>query len=117
MVKALEKFLAEAGWVDRFGDEARLIGGRLVSKVQDLRLEGDEEIQAQAQVLGAKVEASFWEQGGQVLIETDCSCEAGAFCEHGFALLGKMAKLKHLEKSFGRSAKEAVAVELGRGEV
>jgi hypothetical protein len=116
MIEVLEKFLAEAGWVDRFGDEARMIGGRLVSKVQDLRLDGDEEIQAGARVLGEKVEASFWEQGGQVLFESDCSCEAGAFCEHGFALLGKMAKTKHLEKSLGRSAKEAVAVELERGE-
>ena len=110
MIAALEKFLAEAGWLDRFGDEARMIGGRLVSKVQELQLQGDDEIQARARVLGEKVEAAFWQQGGQVLFETDCSCEAGAFCEHGFALLGKMAKTKHLEKSFGRSAAEAVAM-------
>ncbi|MES2981456.1 MAG: DEAD/DEAH box helicase [Verrucomicrobiota bacterium] len=109
MIAALEKFLAEEGWVDRFGDEARMIGGRLVSKVQELQLEGEDEIQARARVLEEKVEAAFWEQGGRVLFETDCSCETGAFCEHGFALLGKMAKTKHLRKSFGRSAAEAVA--------
>jgi hypothetical protein len=115
MIKSLENFLADAGWVERFGDEARLLGGRLVSKVQALKLDGDGEIQARADVLGEKVEAVFWQQGGQVLFETDCSCEAGAFCEHGFALLGKMAKSKHLEKSLGRTAAEAVAMELGRG--
>lgn len=115
MIAALEKFLAEAGWVERFEDEARLIGGRLVSKVQELKLQGEDEITAQATVLGEKVEAAFWHQGGQMLFETNCSCEVGAFCEHGFALLGKMAKTKHLEKCFGRTAKEAVAVELGRG--
>ena len=115
MIKALEHFLAEAGWVERFGDEARMLGGRLVSKVQALKLDGDEEIQAQARVLGEKTEAAFWQQGGQVSFETDCSCEAGAFCEHGFALLGKMAKSKHLEKSLGRTPAEAVAMELGRG--
>jgi hypothetical protein len=115
MIVALEKFLAEAGWVERFEDEARLIGGRLVSKVQELKLQGEDEVQAQATVFGEKVEAAFWQEGGQMLFETSCSCEVGAFCEHGFALLGKMAKTKHLEKCFGRTAKEAVAVELGRG--
>ncbi|MFN4872318.1 MAG: DEAD/DEAH box helicase [Akkermansiaceae bacterium] len=113
---ALEKFLAEAGWVERFEDEARLIGGRLVSKVQELKLEGEDEITAQASVLGEKVEATFWPQGGQMLFETSCSCEAGAFCEHGFALIGKMAKTKHLENCVGLTAKQAVAVELARGE-
>lgn len=117
MIAALEKFLAEAGWVDRFGDEARMIGGRLVSKVQELQLEGDDEIQARGRVMGEKAEAAFWQQGGQVLFETNCSCEAGSFCEHGFALLGKMAKTKHLEKTLGRSAAEAVAVELGKKEI
>ena len=116
MIVALEKFLAEAGWVERFEDEARLIGGRLVSKVQELKLEGEDEITAQASVLGEKVEATFWPQGGQMLFETSCSCEAGAFCEHGFALIGKMAKTKHLEKCVGLTAKQAVAVELARGE-
>jgi len=114
MIVALEKFLAEAGWVERFEDEARLIGGRLVSKVQELKLEGEDEITAQASVLGEKVEATFWPQGGQMLFETSCSCEAGAFCEHGFALIGKMAKTKHLEKCVGLTAKQAVAVELAR---
>jgi superfamily II DNA or RNA helicase len=116
MIVALEKFLAEAGWVERFEDEARLIGGRLVSKVQELKLEGEDEITAQASVLGEKVEATFWPQGGQMLFETSCSCEAGAFCEHGFALIGKMAKTKHLENCVGLTAKQAVAVELARGE-
>ena len=114
MIAALEKFLAEAGWVDRFEEEARMIAGRLVTKVQEMQLQGEDEIQAQARVMGEKVEAVFWQQGEQVLFETNCSCEAGTYCEHGFALLGKMAKTKHLEKCFGRTAAEAVAVELDK---
>lgn len=115
MIQALENFLAEVGWVERFGDEARFIGGRLVAKVQELQLEGEEETRARGRVMGEKVEASFWEQGGQMLFETDCSCGIGTFCEHGFALLGKMAKTKHLQKYSGRAASEAVAMELERG--
>jgi len=113
MIAVLEKFLAEGGWVERFDDEVKGLGGRLVPRVKGLMLEGEDEVLAKAGVLGEEVEATFWEEGGGVAFETNCSCEVAAFCEHGFAVLGKMAKERSLGKFFGRSAREAVAIELG----
>ncbi len=114
ILAALEDFLAEGAWVERFDEELRALGARLVPKVKDLRLDGEAEISAKADVLGEEVEATFWEEAGGISFETSCTCAAGAFCEHGFAMLGKMAKEKRLARLFGRTAAEAVAMELGR---
>ncbi|MFD2255827.1 DEAD/DEAH box helicase [Luteolibacter algae] len=112
IVAALEEFLAEGAWVERFDDEVRGLGTRLVSKVKNLRLDGDEEIEASARVLEAETEAFFWPEGGGFGLESSCTCDAGAFCEHGFALVGRMAKERKLGKFFGRSAGEAVSLAL-----
>ena len=98
MTAALEDFLAEGAWVERFDEELRALGARLVPKVNGLRLDGEAEISAKADVLGEEVEAAFWEGGGGIAFETSCTCGAGAFCEHGFAVLGKMAKEKRLAR-------------------
>ena len=111
---SLEDFLAEGAWVERFDEELRALGSRLVSKVNGLRLDGEAEISAKADVLGEGVEAAFWEGGGGIAFETSCTCGAGAFCEHGFAVLGKMAKEKRLARLFGRTPAEAVAIELAK---
>ena len=108
IVAALEDFLAEGAWVERFDEELRALGARLVPKVKDLRMNGEVEISAKANVLGEEVEAAFWEEAGGIAFETSCTCDAGAFCEHGFAMLGKMAKEKRLVRLFGRTAAEAV---------
>ena len=112
-IAALQDFLAESAWVERFDEELRALGGRLVPKVNDLRLDGEAEISAKANVLGEEVEATFWEEAGGIAFETSCSCGAGAFCEHGFAVLGKMAKEKRLARLFGRTATEAVTMAIG----
>jgi hypothetical protein len=114
MIAALEDFLAEGAWVERFDEELRALGARLVPKVKDLRLDGEAEFSAKGNVLGAEVEAAFWEGGGGLAFETSCTCGAGAFCEHGFALLGKVAKEKRLARLFGRMPAEAVLIEIGR---
>jgi hypothetical protein len=115
-VVALEKFLAGGGWVERFDEEVRGLGARLVPKVRGLRLdEGAGETCFSADVLGHGVEGAFWAEGGGIRFETACACDAGAFCEHGFAALGKLAKVPKLAKMFGRSASEAVELELERG--
>lgn len=109
MTSALEEFLAEGTWVERFDEEVRMLGGRMLSKVKSLRLdEGDGEICVSANILGEELEGAFWEEGGSFGFETTCSCETGAFCEHGFAAVGKLAKEKRLAPLFGRSAAEAV---------
>lgn len=112
-IAALQDFLAESAWVERFDEELRALGARLVPKVNDLRLDGEAEISAKANVLGEEVEATFWEEAGGIAFETSCSCGAGAFCEHGFAVLGKMAKEKRLARLFGRTATEAVTMAIG----
>ncbi len=117
MIEELETFLAESGWVERFEDEVRMLGGKLVPKLKGLRLEGEAEIRASAKILHHDVSANFWQQGNSVVFDTECDCDVGPFCEHGFALLGKMAKERRLGKFFGRSAKEAVAVEVGKKEI
>jgi SNF2-related domain/Helicase conserved C-terminal domain len=110
---ALEEFLEESAWVERFDEELRPLGARLVSKLKDLRLEGEEEeLIATADVLGSEVVATFWGQGTRLMFETSCNCGAGAFCEHGFALLGKMAKERQLSRLLGRTTKEAVTIAL-----
>ena len=114
MTAALEDFLAEGAWVERFDEELRALGARLVPKVNGLRLDGEAEISAKADVLGEEVEAAFWDAGGGIVFETSCTCGAGAFCEHGFAVLGKMAKEKRLARLFGRTPAEAVSIEIGR---
>lgn len=114
MVAALEEFLDEGAWVERFDEELRALGGRLVSKVKDLRMEGEVEISVAGNVMGVEVEAFFWEEGGGIGFETSCHCGAGSFCEHGFAVLGKMAKEKRLARLFGRTPAEAVAIELAK---
>lgn len=114
MTAALEDFLAEGAWVERFDEELRALGARLVPKVKGLRLDGEAEISAKADVLGEEVEAAFWDAGGGIAFETSCTCGAGAFCEHGFAVLGKMAKEKRLARLFGRTPAEAVSIEIGR---
>ncbi len=114
MIAALEVFLADGAWVERFEDEVRGLGGRLVPKARDLRLdEGNGEICFSGKVLEEEIDGAFWEEGGGFGFETTCSCEAGAFCEHGFAVIGKLAKEKRLAKLFGKTAVEAVAEELG----
>jgi hypothetical protein len=113
-IAALEDFLADSSWVERFDEEVRGLGGRLLPKVKALRLEGDGEISASANVLGAEVGGVFWQESGGIAFETSCSCDVGAFCEHGFAMVGKMAKEKRLGRLFGRTAAEAVAVEVKR---
>jgi len=112
-IAALQDFLAESAWVERFDEELRALGARLMPKVNDLRLDGEAEISAKANVLGEEVEATFWEEAGGIAFETSCTCGAGAFCEHGFAVLGKMAKEKRLARLFGRTATEAVAMAIG----
>jgi hypothetical protein len=112
-IAALQDFLAESAWVERFDEELRALGARLVPKVNDLRLDGEAEISAKANVLGEEVEATFWEEAGGIAFETSCTCGAGAFCEHGFAVLGKMAKEKRLARLFGRTATEAVTMAIG----
>jgi hypothetical protein len=113
-IAAVEGFLAESAWVERFDEEVRALGGRLLPKVKGLRLEGEEEVSAKADVLGAEAEGFFWQESGGIAFETSCTCEVGAFCEHGFAMVGKMAKERSLGKFFGRSAAEAVAMEVKR---
>jgi hypothetical protein len=115
MIEEIEKFLAEGGWVERFDDEVRPMGANFVSKVKGLRLEDEDEVSAMAVVADHETSCFFWQQGRGISFETECSCEVGNFCEHGFALLGKMAKEKRLGKFFGKTAAEAVAGELGRG--
>ena len=112
-IATLQDFLAESAWVERFDEELRALGARLVPKVNVLRLDGEAEISAKANVLGEEVEATFWEEAGGIAFETSCSCGAGTFCEHGFAVLGKMAKEKRLARLFGRTATEAVAMAIG----
>ncbi len=113
----IEEWLAEGAWVDRFDEEVHGLGGRLVSKVKGLRLdEGSGEICFSADVAGAEVHGAFWEEGGSFGFETTCSCEVVAYCEHGLAVLGRLAREKRVGRFFGRSAVEAVAVEL-RGRV
>ena len=110
---ALENFLAEAAWAERFDDEVRGLGAKLIPKVRGLRLdEGDGETCFSADVLGHSVEGAFWEEAGGLRFETACDCEAGVFCEHGFAALGKLAKERKLGRLFGRGAREAVNMEL-----
>ncbi len=99
--------------MERFDEELRALGARLAPKVKDLRLEGEAEFSAKANALGEEVEATFWEEGGGIAFETSCTCGAGAFCEHGFAILGKMAKEKRLARLFGRTPTEAVAMAIG----
>ncbi|MBC7980736.1 MAG: DEAD/DEAH box helicase, partial [Armatimonadetes bacterium] len=121
MIESLEEFLAEGAWVERFDDEVRGLGGRLVEKVKDLRLDGEVEISASSEisasgkVLAAAVEAVFWEEGGGFGFETSCSCEVGKFCEHGFAVIGRMAKERSLGRFSGRTAVEAVSEALAAG--
>ncbi|MFK7849919.1 MAG: DEAD/DEAH box helicase [Akkermansiaceae bacterium] len=111
--EALERYLADSGWVERFDEEVRALGSRLVSKVKNLRLdEGDGETCFSAGVLGEEVEGAFWEEGGSFQFDTTCGCEVGGFCEHGFATIGKLAKRKKIAGLFGRSANEAVNLEL-----
>ena len=98
--------------MERFDEELRAPGARLVPKVKELRMEGEGEISVSANVLGSGVEGFFWEEGGGIAFETSCTCSAGAFCEHGFALLGKLAKEKRLVRLFGRTSAEAVAMAL-----
>lgn len=113
MVEELKAFLAEEGWVERFDEEVRGLGARMVSKVKGLRLdEGMGELCFSGEVLGEEVNGAFWEEGGGLGFETACSCEVGAFCEHGFAVLGKLARERRLERLLGRSATEAVNLEL-----
>lgn len=100
--------------MERFDEEVRVLGGRMVPKVRGLRLEGEEEVSANAEVLGAETEGFFWQEGGGISFETSCSCEVGAFCEHGFAMVGRMAKERRLRRFFGRTAAEAVEVALGK---
>ena len=113
---ALEDFLTESAWVERFDEEVRALGARLISKVKNLRLEGEGEITARAEVHSENVEVVFWQEGVSVVFETSCTCPVGSFCEHGCALLGKMAKERRLERLFGKTAAEAVAREVLRVE-
>lgn len=114
IIGSLEEYLAEGAWVERFEEEVRTLGGKIISKVKGLRLdEGAGEICFSADVAGAEVDGAFWEEGGEFGFETTCPCEAGAFCEHGFAVVGKMAKERKLSRYFGRSPKEAVELALG----
>ena len=113
LIESLQDFLAEGAWVERFDEEVRVLGGKMVSKVRGLRLdEGDGELCFSATILSEEVEGAFWEEGGGLAVETACSCEVGVFCEHGFAALGKLTKERRLERLLGRSAKEAVSLEL-----
>ena len=110
---ALEEYLSEGAWVERFDEEVRGLGARLVSKVKGLRLdEGEGEVCFSAEVLGENVEGAFWEEGGGFHFDSTCGCEIGSFCEHGFAVVGKLAKERKLGRLFGRSAGEAVDLEL-----
>ena len=113
MIAALEEFLADDTWVERFDDGVRSLGGRMVPKARDLRLdEGNGEVCFSGKVLSEEIDGAFWEEGGSFGFETTCSCETGAFCEHGFAVIGKLAKEKRLGRLFGKTALEAVADEL-----
>ncbi len=112
MVEELEEFLAEGAWVERFDEEMRGLGGRYVPKVRNLTLDDEGEISGSAKVLDEEVEVHLWKEGGGFGFETSCSCEIGSFCEHGFALLGRMAKERKLGRFFGRSAGEALEMEL-----
>lgn len=110
-IEALEEYLAEGAWVERFEDEIRPLGMRMIPKVKALRLdEGNGETCFSALVLDQEIQGAFWEEGGGFGFETSCSCEAGHFCEHGFATIGKLAKEKRLSRLFGRSAGEAVKI-------
>ncbi|MEK6230843.1 MAG: DEAD/DEAH box helicase [Luteolibacter sp.] len=115
IVEEIRDFLAGGSWVERFEEELRGLGTRLVPKVKGLSLdEGEGETRFSATVLDDGVEGVFWEEGGGIHFETTCSCEVGAFCEHGFAAVGKLAKEKKLSRLLGRSAGEAVKLALGR---
>lgn len=85
-------------------------------KVKALRLdEGDGETCFSATVLDYTVEGAFWDENGSFGFETTCDCDAGSFCEHGLAAIGKLAKEKRISKLFGRSAAEAVNLILAAG--
>jgi len=115
MVSEIERCLSDSSWVERFDEEVRALGSRMVGKVRGLRLvEGDGEICFSGEVLGHEVEGAFWREGGDVKFETACGCEVGVMCEHGFAVVAKLAKERHLARLFGKSVTEAVAAELGR---
>ncbi len=114
----IEEYLAGAGWVEKFEEEVRVLGGRMVSKVKDLRMdEGEGEVCFSANVMGEEVEGAFWEEGGGVNFETTCGCEVGVFCEHGFAVMGRLAKERRLGRLFGRAVSEVVGIELAAKKV
>jgi superfamily II DNA or RNA helicase len=117
MIEEIEKFLAEGGWAEWFDDQVRTMGVKLVSKVRGVRLWGEIEVSGIADVQGNEVSCEFWRQEDRVSFETGCGCGYGAFCEHGFALLGKMAREKRLGNFFGKTVAEAVKAEIGSGRV
>jgi hypothetical protein len=118
MISKIEGYLEEGSWVEKFEEELRVLGGRMVSKVKDLRMdEGEGELCFSANVLGEEVEGAFWEEGGGLTFETTCGCEVGAFCEHGFAVMGRLAKERRLGRLFGRAVSEAVGIELAAKKV
>ncbi len=109
----LRDFLIEGAWVERFEEEVRPLGTRLTPRVKSLDLEdGEGEICFSGVVSGEQVNGAFWPEGATFGFETTCLCQTGAFCEHGFAVVGKLAREKNLDRLFGRSAAGALAIEL-----
>lgn len=108
MIEVLEIFLAEGGWTAGFDDELHGPGSKLVAKVENISIEDGGEIVAAAGVLGERVEVVFWEEGKGVRFESSCTCPNGPSCEHSFALLGRLAKVRKLARYAGRTPAEAV---------
>lgn len=115
LTEVIEQFLTEESWIERFCEEERELGFRFISKVKklsSLQNEFAQELCVQAEIGDFSTEIIFWIEGKNVHLESSCNCPAGPFCEHAFALLGRLSKEKHLNRYHGRSASEAIAKEL-----
>ncbi len=109
----LRQYLADGNWRESFEDDTCGLGQKMIGKVKGLRLdEGVEELCFSASVIGEEVAGAFWEESGRISFEVGCSCEVANLCEHGFAVIGSLAKQKNLSRLFGHGVHEAVKAEI-----
>lgn len=112
-LEKLRQYLAQDLWVGRFDENIAIAGAKLIPRVRDLSLKkGEGEICFSGSVLGEEVNGAFWTEGDYFAFET--MCDSGSFCERGFAVIGKLAQEKRLDRLLGRSAANALGLELKR---